>query len=144
MLDAPAPEPLPQTNRNLFFPGASDAQWNDWRWQYRNRIRDLSSLAKFLPFSKAEFEQLRLVEDQLHIGIPPYYLSLIDPSDPEDPVRKQAVPSACEFTYRSVGISDPLHEDGHMPVEGLVHKYPDRALHRHQHVPDVLPPLHET
>ncbi len=128
MLDAPAPEPLPQSNRNLFFPGATDAQWNDWRWQYRNRVRDLATLAKYIPFSKAEFDQLRLVEDQLHIGIPPYYLSLIDPSDAEDPVRKQAVPAACEFTYRSVGINDPLHEDGDMPVEGLVHKYPDRAL----------------
>ncbi len=128
MLETPAPEPSSEYGRRLFFPSATDAEWNDWRWQYRNRVRDLATLAKYLPFSKGEFDQLKLVEDQLHIGIPPYYLALIDPADMEDPIRKQAVPAGAEFTYHSVGVSDPLHEDGEMAVEGLVHRYPDRVL----------------
>lgn len=127
MLDATAPEHS-EAGRKRFFPEATDAQWNDWKWHYRNRVRDLASLMKHLPFSRAEYDQLKLVESQLHIGIPPYYLSLIDPADAEDPIRKQAVPCAAEFTYHSVGLQDPLHEDGDMPVEGLVHKYPDRVL----------------
>ena len=63
---------------------ATDAEWNDWRWQYRNRVKDLQTLARLLPYGRAELDQLTLVENQLHIGIPPYYLSLIDPTDPED------------------------------------------------------------
>ena len=127
MLDDPALLAKPN-GRQYYFPGVSDAEWGDWRWQFRNRVRDLSTLSRTIPFQKAEIEQLKLVENHLHIGIPPYYLSLIDPADPEDPIRKQAVPCAAEFLYHSVGIDDPLHEDPDMPVEGLVHRYPDRCL----------------
>jgi len=127
MLDATAPE-LVDAGRRRCFPDVTDEQWNDWRWQYRNRVRDLAGLAKHLSFTRAEYDQLKLVENQLHIGIPPYYLSLIDPTDPDDPIRKQAVPCAAEYTFHSVGVADPLHEDGEMPVEGLVHRYPDRVL----------------
>jgi lysine 2,3-aminomutase len=127
MLDSPAPLPR-QCGRQNYFPHVSDENWNDWRWQYRNRVRDLDTLLKHLPYTPAESRQLRLIEPQLHIGITPYYLSLIDPQDPEDPVRKQAAPSLLEYTYHSVGTDDPLAEDGDMPVEGLVHRYPDRCL----------------
>jgi lysine 2,3-aminomutase len=127
MLDNPAPAPR-LTGRAALFPNATDEEWNDWRWQYRNRIRDLETLSRYLPYSQSELKQLKLLEPKLHIGIPPYYLSLIDPDDPEDPIRKQAAPSAAEYTFRSVGIDDPLGEDADMPVEGLVHKYPDRVL----------------
>jgi lysine 2,3-aminomutase len=127
MLDNPAPAPR-LTGRAAFFPNATDEEWNDWRWQYRNRIKDLDTLSRYLPYSQSELKQLKLLEPQLHIGIPPYYLSLIDPDDPEDPIRKQAAPSIAEYTFRSVGVDDPLAEDADMPVEGLVHKYPDRVL----------------
>jgi len=127
MLDSPAPLPRPFGRQN-YFPHVSDEDWNDWRWQYRNRVRDLETLLKFLPYTPGEARQLKLMESELHIGITPYYLSLIDPSDPDDPVRKQAAPSALEFTYHSVGIDDPLAEDRDMPLEGLVHRYPDRCL----------------
>ncbi len=114
--------------RAQFFPEATDAEWNDWRWQYRNRVRDLDVLSRLLPLTAAEYKQLKLLGPRLHLGIPPYYLSLIDPQDPDDPVRRQAVPSPAEFLPQHPGLVDPLAEDNHMAVEGLVHKYPDRAL----------------
>ena len=127
MLDAPAPSPR-QYGRHHYYPNVTDDEWNDWRWQYRNRVRDLDTLLKHLPYSPNEVRQLRLLEPHLHIGITPYYLSLIDPTDADDPVRKQAAPSLLEFTYHSIGLDDPLAEDRDLPVEGLVPRYPDRCL----------------
>jgi lysine 2,3-aminomutase len=127
MLDDPAPMARP-SGRAHYFPDVSDESWNDWKWQYRNRIRDVDALARFLAYSPEQLEALKRLAPRLHIGIPPYYLSLIDPADPQDPIRKQAAPSLQEFTLKGAGISDPLAEDSHMPVPGVVHKYPDRAL----------------
>jgi len=62
------------------------------------------------------------------LSITPYYLSLIDPNDPDDPVRKQAIPSALEMTMGSTGLEDPLDEKRDTMVPGLVHRYPDRVL----------------
>ena len=64
----------------------------------------------------------------LPVGITPYYMSLIDPEDFTSPLRKTVMPTVAEFV-RTVGeADDPLGEDGHSPVPGLVHRYPDRVL----------------
>jgi lysine 2,3-aminomutase len=62
------------------------------------------------------------------MAITPYYLSLIDPNDPDCPVRKQAVPSIMELHTSKADLDDPLHEDADSPVPGLTHRYPDRVL----------------
>ncbi len=62
------------------------------------------------------------------LSITPYYLSLIDPDDPDDPIRKQAIPSVLEMTMGTIGLEDPLTEKEDSVVPGLVHRYPDRAL----------------
>ena len=118
----------PPSGRRYYFPEATDAEWADWRWHYRHRVRDLETLHRLLPYTKAQYQQLKPQEGRLHIGIPPYYLSLVDPTDAEDPIRRQSVPVPEEFLYHSVGLDDPLREDADMPVEGLVHRYPDRCL----------------
>lgn len=120
--------PAPATGRRFYFPEATDAEWADWRWHYRHRVRDLETLHRLLPYTKTQIQQLKPQEGRLHISIPPYYLSLVDPTDPDDPIRKQSVPVPEEFLYHSVGVDDPLREDADMPVEGLVHRYPDRCL----------------
>jgi lysine 2,3-aminomutase len=120
--------PQSRSTRERLFPGVSDADWNDWRWQYRHRIRDIETLARLLPIPASEYRHLSLLGPRLHLGIPPYYLSLVDPDDPEDPIRRQAVPTSQEFVQSDPGLRDPLAEEPHMVVEGLVHKYPDRAL----------------
>ena len=116
------------TNRYRFWGHIPDATWNDWRWQFRNRISTISQLAQFIPLSSEEQAQLRLVTMRYPLSITPYYLSLINPLDPDDPIRKQAIPSVQEMTLSSMGVEDPLDEKGDSVVPGLVHRYPDRVL----------------
>ena len=62
------------------------------------------------------------------VGITPHYAALIDPGNPADPLRKMMIPVATEFVQTPGEADDPLGEDGHMVVPGLVHRYPDRVL----------------
>lgn len=115
-------------NRKLFFPEATDEEWNDWKWQVRNRIESLYDLKKHIHLTPSEEEGVKKSLETLRMAITPYYLSLIDPNDPRDPVRRQAVPSALELHISHADLLDPLHEDEDSPVPGLTHRYPDRVL----------------
>jgi len=114
--------------RHRYFEHIPDSLWNDWKWHFRNRITTVGQLAKFIPLSTEEQAHLSLVTMRYPLSITPYYLSLIDPDDPGDPIRKQAVPSALEITMGAIGLEDPLAEKEDSAVPGLVHRYPDRAL----------------
>lgn len=116
------------SRRHEFFPEATDEQWNDWKWQVKHRIETFEQLKKYIPLSAEEEEGVKQSLTTLRMAITPYYLSLIDPNDPDCPVRKQAVPTGLE-THKSVAdLLDPLHEDEDSPVPGLTHRYPDRVL----------------
>lgn len=110
------------------FPNVSDKDWNDWTWQVRNRIETVDELKKYLRLTEEEEAGIRESLKTLRMAITPYYLSLIDPEDPNDPVRKQAVPSSLELHRAKADLEDPLHEDSDSPVPGLTHRYPDRVL----------------
>jgi lysine 2,3-aminomutase len=114
--------------RYRFFRDIPDNIWNDWKWQFRNRITRVKQLAQFIPLSTEEQTQLRLVTMRYPLSVTPYYLSLVNPDDPDDPIRKQAIPSALEMTMGAVGVEDPLGEKEDTVVPGLVHRYPDRVL----------------
>ena len=114
--------------RHQLFPDVTDEQWNDWKWQVRNRIETVDQLKKYFPLTAEEEEGVRNALQHLRMAITPYYLSLIDPSDPHDPVRKQAIPTAAELHKADADLDDPLHEDSDSPVPGLTHRYPDRVL----------------
>ena len=114
--------------RAHFFPGVSDADWNDWRWQFRNRVHALHHLAAMLPFPPQERAAIGAVLREFRMGITPYYLSLIDPADPADPIARQVVPIAAESAANSAGVDDPLGEEMFSPVPGITHRYPDRCL----------------
>jgi lysine 2,3-aminomutase len=114
--------------RKQHFPGVVDAEWNDWKWQLRNRVRDLGMLERMLELSDDERSAVRSLGDRLPVGITPYYASLLNRVEPESGLRKTMVPVAQEFAFTKGEEADPLHEDGDMPVEGLVHRYPDRVL----------------
>ena len=62
------------------------------------------------------------------VDITPYFASLIDPNDPNDPIRLQVIPTAKEMVPFESMMEDSLAEDRHSPVPGLVHRYPDRVL----------------
>lgn len=117
-----------QSRRKELFPNVSDKDWNDWTWQVRNRIETVDQLKKYLKLTEEEEAGIRESLKTLRMAITPYYLSLIDPDDPNDPVRKQAVPSSLELHRADADLEDPLHEDSDSPVPGLTHRYPDRVL----------------
>lgn len=116
------------SRRATLFPNVADEQWNDWHWQVRNRITSVEDLEKYLRLSEDERSAVAQCLKALRMAITPYYLSLIDPDDPEDVIRKQSVPSLKELERGEEDVDDPLHEEGDSPVPGLTHRYPDRVL----------------
>ncbi|KAF5081667.1 L-lysine 2,3-aminomutase [anaerobic digester metagenome] len=117
-----------KSRRKEFFPNVSDSDWNDWKWQVRNRIETLEELKKYIKLTAEEEEGVRKSLQTLRMAITPYYLSLINPNDANCPVRKQAIPSISETFTSTADLLDPLHEDEDSPVPGLTHRYPDRVL----------------
>ena len=114
--------------RAELFPNVTDEQWNDWKWQVKNRIETLEELNKYVNLTEEEQEGVRKSLQTLRMAITPYYLSLIDPNDPNDPVRRQAIPTEAETHISAADLQDPLHEDEDSPTPGLTHRYPDRVL----------------
>lgn len=119
---------MAESRRNTLFPEVTDEQWNDWKWQVKNRVETLDDLKKIIPLTKEEEEGVSKSLQTLRMAITPYYLTLIDPDNPNDPVRKQAIPTGSETHISPVDLLDPLHEDEDSPVKGLTHRYPDRVL----------------
>ncbi|MEZ6232708.1 MAG: KamA family radical SAM protein [Phycisphaerales bacterium] len=126
--DAIPMSPGARAFRDRVFPGATDADWADWKWQLRSRLRGPETLERAFHPTDDERQTVAELGDRLPVGITPYYASLIDPNDPSDPIRKTMVPVAQEFKMAPGEQADPLGEDADMPVPGLVHRYPDRVL----------------
>ncbi|PKP19189.1 MAG: lysine 2,3-aminomutase [Bacteroidetes bacterium HGW-Bacteroidetes-21] len=116
-----------QMFRAEYLPGVTDEEWNDWHWQIRNSFRKIKQLEKFfgvnIPSSLTNNNK-----DLLPLRITPYYASLIDFSNPDDPLYNCVVPKPEEFQVNAGESSDPLHENSDCPVRNLVHRYPDRVL----------------
>ena len=119
---------MAESRRKQLFPDVTDEQWNDWKWQVRNRIETLEDLKKYISLTAEEEEGVKKTLTTLRMAITPYYLSLINPDDPHDPVRKQCIPTGLETHQASADLLDPLHEDEDSPTPGLTHRYPDRVL----------------
>jgi lysine 2,3-aminomutase len=114
--------------RKRFFPDVGSREWNDWHWQNRNRIRDAEGLARIIRLSPDEASAIGRHTGPLPVGITPYYASLLDAHDPQQPIRRTVVPVGGEYLRTPGEADDPLGEDAHSPVPGLVHRYPDRVL----------------
>ncbi len=122
------PSKVAAANISRFFGNVPAKSWGDWRWHFRNRINTVEKLSRFITLSSKEQAQLRLVTAKYPLSVTPYYLSLINPDDPDDPIRKQAIPSFEEVVLAGTGVEDPLEEKKSSVVPGLVHRYPDRVL----------------
>jgi lysine 2,3-aminomutase len=118
--------PFP-SRRAPFYADVPEEKWNSWRWQLSNRINTPEEFDKIIPLSDGERKALS-ASHLFRVDITPYYISLIDPNDPNDPIRKQVVPQAEELLPFTAMMEDSLAEDQHSPVPGLVHRYPDRVL----------------
>ena len=105
---------------------ASD--WNDWHWQLRSRITTLAQLETLLELSPQERAGCLFAAHKLALAITPHFFNLIDPLDPNCPVRRQVIPHIDESVVAPGESADPVGEEGTMPVPGIVHRYPDRVL----------------
>jgi lysine 2,3-aminomutase len=114
--------------RRAFYPDVADRDWNDWRWQARNRLRNLAQLEQVLVLSDDERTALSERGSMLPVSVTPYYMSLISRDDRDQPLRRTVIPTTAEFCQGQGEADDPLAEDGDSPVPGLVHRYPDRVL----------------
>jgi lysine 2,3-aminomutase len=114
--------------RTRFFNSVPDDNWNDWSWQFQNRITTVEEIKKLLRLTPQEEEGIGKSLAVFRMAVTPYYFSLINSEDPADPIRRQIVPSTAELKRVPGEEANPLHEDLDSPVERLVHRYPDRVL----------------
>ena len=110
------------------FKDVKNEDWNDWKWQLKNAIRDVDTLEKVVEITADEREKLEKCLTKFRMAITPYYAALMDKRDRSCPVRLQAIPSISELHDDPSDLDDPLHEDVDSPTPGLTHRYPDRAL----------------
>ncbi len=108
--------------------GISGKEWNDWRWQLRHRITTLERLQEIINLTSEEIEGIMQSKGRLALAVTPYFASLMDPTNPNCPIRRQAVPRIQECHLSKNDMVDPCGEDKDSPVPGLVHRYPDRVL----------------
>lgn len=118
--------PFP-SKRAPLYRDVPDEQWYNWRWQLSHRLNTAEEIGKVIPLTDSERKALN-APNLFRVDITPYFISLIDPDDPEDPIRKQVIPTAAEMVPFTAMMEDSLAEDRHSPVPGLVHRYPDRVL----------------
>lgn len=124
---------LPEKNkiqlfRETYYPNISNMKWNDWKWQLDNRITTKEELTKILNLSESELSAFSVERKSFPFSITPYYASLIDKYDVNQPIRRTVVPVMDEYLVSSVELQDPLDEENSSPVPGIVHRYPDRVL----------------
>ncbi len=120
--------------KKTFFLKQDLSFWTNWKWQLQNRITTKEELENFFSLSIQEKEIFDKAEKIFNFAVTPYYVSLANPSDPHCPIRKQIIPQALELIQTSYERQDPLYEENYMPVKGVTHRYPDRALWYLSHV----------
>lgn len=106
----------------------SPDDWNSAKWQLKNRVSTLADIEKHLTLCEEERAGIILTGTKLATAVTPHYFNLIHPTDPDCPIRRQVIPRIEETHTDPSEMSDPCGEDSHMPVPGLVHRYPDRVL----------------
>ncbi|ASV07887.1 lysine 2,3-aminomutase [Leptospira interrogans serovar Canicola] len=110
------------------------SKWLNWKWQIQNRIKTRTHLSEFLELSEKEILSFEACSQFFEFSVTPYYLGLADPKDPNCPIRLQIVPHQEELIRNGFEKQDPLSEETFMPVKGVTHRYPDRALWYLSHV----------
>ena len=104
----------------------TESDWNDWKWQLKNRISDVSLLSKIINLTDSEIDSIKKVEQKYRWGITPYYTSLIDDDDKFNPIKLQSLPTFLELDDR--GVLDPMSEEYTNPAGSITRRYPDRLI----------------
>lgn len=117
----------PVTARPARWASVPDSDWMSWTWQLSHRLNSLDDLQNLIHLTPDEIAGIA-ARDRFRLDITPYFASLIDPDDPNCPIRRQVIPTSAELDGFDSMMTDSLAEDAHSPVAGLVHRYPDRVL----------------
>lgn len=110
------------------WPDVPEETWQDYRWQLKHRLLRLQDLEQHMVLSDEERAGVILAGNKLAMAITPHFFQLMDREDPHCPLRRQVIPRLEEGWTAPEEMADPCGEDSHMPVPGLVHRYPDRVL----------------
>jgi len=110
------------------FKDVAHADWDDWHWQLRNRLTTTADFDQVLNLDDKQRADLDACMGKFRVSVTPYYASLIDPDDPHDPVRMQAVPTPLELVIHKEDLKDAVSEDFDSPTPRITHRYPDRVL----------------
>ncbi len=106
---------------------SSEKEWNNWQWQLKNSIRDVSVLSKIIQLTEQETKDIEKTATQYRWSISPYYASLMDPEDRECPIRKQGVPTIYEYLDKEE-IKDPYAVVYNSPAPLVTRLYADRLI----------------
>lgn len=110
----------------LKYLNSDEKDWNDYKWQLKNSFSKSIDISKLLNLTEIEIRNIEAVSEKFRVLISPYYLSLIDPQNPDCPVRKQCIPSLEELD--EWGSLDPVNENA-TSLEGIItRRYPDRLI----------------
>ena len=110
------------------FKEANPLDWEDWRWQMKNRITRLDQVSQVVNLTPEEIEGIKNAKGRMAMAVTPYWATLLDPDDPSCPIRRQCIPTQNEFQVSPYEMMDPCGEDNDSPAPHLVHRYPDRVL----------------
>lgn len=107
---------------------ANEDDWQNWKWQMANRIKDSSTLTKIIHLTDEEKAEIDNIGEQYRWAVSPYYVSLMDPNDPNCPIRRQAIPCAHELVDDGLSHDDPMGEEFTQPASAITRRYPDRLI----------------
>ena len=129
--------------RPTIWKDAEDKDWNNWIWQQQKRIKSMDQLEKVISVTQEERDAFAGSHEMFNMGITPYYASLMDPNDPNDPIRLQSVPKKGELNILPDRPRGPArrrarhaHSGHHASLSG------SRALLHDAQLPGLLPSLH--
>ena len=117
-----------QTIYQQFDSNATAADWADWRWQLRHQLKTPEDFAAHFVLTAEEASAMQLTQQRLALGLTPYYASLIDKQNSNDPLRLAFFPQLSELEIHQGETMDPLGEGKHEVLPNLIHRYPDRVL----------------
>ena len=121
-------EPVIQEHRKalLDYFGGSNEDWDDYRWQLKNRINSVDVLKKFLNLSDTQINMFEKVSKKYRWSVTPYFLSLMDYTDMEYPINLLGLPTEAELNDE--GELDPMAEEYSNPAACITRRYPNRLI----------------
>lgn len=105
---------------------ATEDDWNNWKWQIKNRVTTARLLTNFITLSETEIRDIQKVTKLNRFAIVPYYLALMT-NEKDNPIKKIAVPSHNELNTQE-GYLDPMDEKNTNPAGCITRRYPDRLI----------------